>query len=75
MLDMVGIPLWLAALPPVAAVVCVVLWWMRPALRRNEGYRLVMIASVSLTALEAILAALFLFVVVLFTQSGGMEHF
>ncbi len=32
-------------------------------------------ASVSLTAIEAIIAALFLFVLILFSRSGGMENF
>ena len=72
---MLGIPLWLAALPPVVALVGVVLWWTRPQLRRNEGYRLAVVASVSLTALEVIVAALFLFVLVLFSRSGGMDNF
>ncbi len=72
---MLGIPLWLAALPPVVALVGVVPWWTRPQLRRNEGYRLAVVASVSLTALEVIVAALFLFVLVLFSRSGGMDNF
>jgi len=75
MAHMVGIPVWLAALPPVVALAGVALWWTRPQLRRNEGYRLVLTASVSLAAVEAILVALFLFVLVLFSQSGGMENF
>ena len=73
--EIVGIPLWLAALPPLVATVAVLLWWTRPQLRRNEGYRLALTASVSLTAVEAILAALFLFALVLFSRSGGMENF
>ena len=75
MLDMLGVPLWLAALPPTVALVGVVLWRTRPQVRRHEGYRLALIASVSLTALEVIIAALFLFVLVLFSRSGGMENF
>jgi len=74
-LDVLGIPIWLAAIPPVVALLSVALWSTRPQLRRNEGYRLALIASVSLAALEAILAMLFLFVLVLFSQSGGMENF
>jgi hypothetical protein len=74
-LDVLGIPIWLAAIPPVVALLSVALWWTRPPIRRNEGYRLALIASVSLTALETILAVLFLLVLVLFSQSGGMESF
>jgi hypothetical protein len=74
-LDLLGIPIWLAAIPPLVALISVALWWARPRIRRNEGYRLAFIASVSLTALEAILAVLFLFVLVLFSQSGGLENF
>ena len=72
---MLGIPLWLAALPPVVGLVGVILWRTRPQLRRNEDYRLAVIASVSLTALELIVTAVFLFVLVLFSRSGGMENF
>lgn len=69
MLDLIGIPLWLGAVPPIAALLCIVLWRTHPQLRRHEAYRLALIASISLTALEAILAAVFLFVLVLFSGS------
>lgn len=75
MVDMLGILLWLAALPPVVAVAGVILWRTRPQLRRNEGYRLALIASVSLTAIEAIIAGLFLFMLIVFSRSGGMDNF
>jgi hypothetical protein len=71
----VGVPLWLVAVPPLVASAAVVAWWGAPQLRRNAGYRAVLITSVSLTAIEFMLGALFLFVLVLFSASGGMENF
>jgi hypothetical protein len=75
MQEIVGVPLWLAAAPPLVAGAAIVGWWGAPQLRRNAGYRAVLIASVSLTAIEVMLGALFLVVLVLFSASGGMENF
>jgi len=70
-----GIHGLLLVIPPIAALLGVLFWYARPRLRRNEVYRLTLSTSVSLAALEAIVAALFLFVLVLFSRSGGMQTF
>jgi len=75
MQEIIGTPLWLVALPPLVAGFAMVAWWGAPQLRRSASYRALLITSVSLTAVEVMLAALFLFVLVLFSASGGMENF
>ena len=74
-MDDVGLASGLPALPPIVAGVTVILWWARPQLRRNVGYRLALIASVSLTALEGMLLAVFAVVLFFFYLSGGMRDF
>ena len=75
MLDIAGVPIWLVAAPPLVAGSAIVTWWAAPHLRRNASYRALLVTSVSLAAVEVMLAGLFLFVLVLFAASGGMEHF
>jgi hypothetical protein len=75
MQEIVGVPLWLVAAPPLVAAIAIVAWWGAPQVRRNVGYRALLITSVSVTAVEVMLGALFFFVLVLFSRSGGMENF
>ena len=72
---MFGLPIWVAVIPPLAAAVAVVGWLAAPRLRRVGAFRGVLIVAVGLTALEAMVGALLLGFLVLFSLSGGMQNF
>jgi hypothetical protein len=72
---MIGAPIWLLAIPPLVASVSVVAYAASPRRRREPGLRSVLIASVALTAIEAMLLALMFGFLLLWAASGGMENF
>jgi hypothetical protein len=75
MLDMLGTPIWVMAVPPLVAFVTVLTYVLAPRRRRDPGLRSVLIVSVALTALEGMILALLFGFLVLFSTSGGMENF
>jgi hypothetical protein len=75
MLDMLGTPVWVIAIPPLVAFVAVLTYVLAPHRRRDTGLRSVLIVSVAFTALEAMVLALLFSFLVLFSISGGMENF
>jgi hypothetical protein len=70
-----GIPLWVAAIPPVLAVAAIVAYSATPRLRRDPRLRITLIFAVGVTGIEVLLAALLLVVLVVFAISGPIEDF
>jgi hypothetical protein len=64
--------IWELLIPALVALVAVVLWLVRPALRQSTALRLVLITSVLVSAAELMLGALGFGA---FHLSGGMENF
>jgi ATP/ADP translocase len=72
---MLGGPIWLLAIPPLVALVSVLVYVTVPRYRRHPALRGALIVSVGLTALEVMLGGLLFAFLVLWSASGGMENF
>ncbi len=71
--DVLGVPVWLIVLPPLVALIAVIVWLAVPSLRRNLGLRIALILSVGIAGIEAMIIILVIVMLALFSASGGTE--